>query len=146
MSSPPNDPFAALESLRQWLRANYPHGAPDTAVLLYREPSGVVKEVRLPFPPPPPSADTHHSVDYRCCTVNGEDYEFGAPQAAVVRLLWEANDRGDRALAQETLLEGAGLTGDRLRDVFRKNGQTHPAWGALIVQGASKGTFRLDLG
>jgi hypothetical protein len=144
MSSQPC-PFAALEQLRQWLRANYPHGVPDTAVLLIQLPQGVTKEVRLPFPPPPPSEDTGHSTDYRSCTAHGEDYAFSPAQAAVVRQLWEAHDDGSAAIGQETLLEGAGLDGGRMRDVFRSKGGMHPAWGVLVVQGAAKGTFRLSL-
>jgi hypothetical protein len=148
-SQPPPDPFAALEQLRQWLRHHYPSGQPDAAVLLYREPPGVVREVRLPFPPAPadtPGACTH-STDFRACTVHGEEYAFSPGQAATVRVLWEAHDAGSPELGQETVLDRAGLESSQLRDVFKgRGGAMHPAWGALIIQGRSKGAFRLDLG
>jgi hypothetical protein len=142
MSDP--DVFEAMEIIRGWCAANYPRWRPDVLVLRLLD-SGTVREVQLPFPPPPPAAGVNHSADFRSCTVHGEEYDFGPAQAAVVRQLWEAHDSGTPAVGQETLLEGAGLDGDRLRDVFRKNGQAHPAWGVLVVQGAGKGTFRLDL-
>jgi hypothetical protein len=94
-----------------------------------------------PTPGPAPAAPTgfpRHSADFRSVHWFGADYTFTPTQAAVVRQLWEAWEDGTPGLGQETLLEGAGSTGDRLRDVFRGS----PAWGTLVVP-LGKGLFAL---
>lgn len=79
-----------------------------------------------------------HSPDFRSANWFGQDYSFSGPQAAAVRLLWQAWEDGAPDVGQETLLEAAGTNGSRLRDVFKD----HPAWGSLIVT-VSRGTYRL---
>jgi hypothetical protein len=94
-----------------------------------------------PTPGPVPATPTgfpRHSADYRSVHWFGADYTFTPTQAAVIRQLWEAWEDGTPGLGQETLLEGAGSTGDRLRDVFRGS----PAWGTLVVP-LGKGLFAL---
>jgi hypothetical protein len=107
-------------------------------------PAAVGGELPTAGPPPTPAAPPagadfpRHSSDFRSVRWFGADYTFTPTQAAVVRQLWEAWEDGTPALGQETLLEGAGSTGDRLRDVFRGS----PAWGTLVVP-LGKGLFAL---
>jgi hypothetical protein len=91
-----------------------------------------------PGPAPTPTGFPRHSADFRSVHWFGADYTFTPTQAAVIRQLWEAWEDGTPGLGQETLLEGAGSTGDRLRDVFRGS----PAWGTLVVP-LGKGLFSL---
>jgi hypothetical protein len=95
-----------------------------------------------------------HSPDFLSVAWFGESYTFNKSQAACVAVLWAAAERGTPELHQTTILAEAdeqnGLPRDaygRLIDVFRKktNGkrEKHPAWGTLIIQGTSRGAFRL---
>src|SRR5262249_51851747 len=85
-------------------------------------------------------ADVTHSDDFRSARWYGTEYVFSPTQAACVRVLWEAWERGSPVVGQETVLDGAGSVGNRLRDVFEKG--KHPAWGVMIVS-PRKGAFRL---
>jgi hypothetical protein len=91
--------------------------------------------------PDPPS----HSLDFRSARVGGVSYSFTPNQATIVKALWEAWERGAPDVGQETLLELADSDNNRLRDLFRANNRLHPAWGTLIVPGASRGTFCLAI-
>lgn len=142
-----------LESLLAAVRAYYschlPEHRPRQLHVTTDDPSG---ELRHPIPPeqrpapeptapPPPTRrpPNNHSEDYRTCTWHGADFAFTPTQAKVIGVLWEAAENGVPDVSQETLLEAAGSEGNRLRDVFRNN----PAWGTLIVAGATRGSFRL---
>jgi hypothetical protein len=84
--------------------------------------------------------EPRHSPDFRSVRwTDGAAYGFTAGQASVTRLLWEAWEQGTPDIGQETLLEASGSEGNRLADLFR----SHPAWGRLIVPGATRGSFRL---
>lgn len=87
-------------------------------------------------------ADARHSTDFRSVHWFGEDYEFTATQAACVKVLWEEWKNGTATVGQETILEMSGSTTSRLKSIFG-NGK-HPCWGAMIVPGEAKGTFRLQ--
>jgi hypothetical protein len=104
-------------------------------------PAGVPPDRPVAAPNP-----FHFSDDFRSCRWGGETYEFTATQAAVVKQLWDAWKAGTPVLGQELLLERAGSSmgqgpdsKPRLAKLFADN----PAWGTLIVAGATKGTFRL---
>jgi hypothetical protein len=85
-------------------------------------------------------ANVAHSDDFRSVCWYGTDYVFTPTQAACVRVLWEAWERGSPVMGQDSILETAGSTGARLRDVFEKG--KHQAWDKMIVS-AKKGAFRL---
>jgi hypothetical protein len=82
-----------------------------------------------------------HSPDFRSVNWFGTIYSFTANQAAVVRVLWEAWEAGTPEVGDETLLRAVDEEAppDRLANLFRG----HPAWGAMIVTGGSKGSRRL---
>jgi hypothetical protein len=75
-----------------------------------------------------------------CCSVHwfGADHVFNKGQAACVRILLNAYQQGTPCIAEETILDAAGLN-TPLRSIFRGN----PAFGAMIVP-AGKGIFRLQ--
>lgn len=80
-----------------------------------------------------------HSIDFCSVRWDTHQFTFTPAQAKVVSILWEAMENDTPEVRQETLLEHASSQGSRLRDVFRD----HPAFGAMIVPGELKGTFRL---
>jgi hypothetical protein len=91
--------------------------------------------VRIDQPP----GDTTHSADFRSVLWFGTPYPFTAAQAACVKSLWGAWANGTPDLGQDTILAEAELDAKRLVDLFKG----HAAWGAMIVQGSTKGAFRL---
>lgn len=83
-----------------------------------------------------------HLSDYQRCyhpAFPGRAWTFTPLQAKAVKVLWEAMGDGTWEVKQQTLLDAAGSTGDRLVDLFKR----HPAWGALIVAGEASGHYRL---
>ena len=80
------------------------------------------------------------SLDFRSVHWFGADHTFTATQAACVKVLWEAWQNGTPDVGQETVIDKAGAETKRLDHVFR----AHPAFGTMIVQGGTKGTFRLN--
>lgn len=103
-----------------------------TATLRLYRPDEETRPVRLP---------RRHSVDFASVLWNGTLYTLTPAQGAAVRALWRAARNGTPDLRQETILEAAGSDGGRLSKLF----EGHPAWGKLIVPGAAKGTFRLNV-
>ena len=89
----------------------------------------------------PPPSPAQHSMDFRCVTWLGEKYTFSQMQAACVKVMWEAWENDTPSLGQQTILESAESSSERLIHVFR-NGK-HPAWGSMIVPDG-KGIFRLS--
>lgn len=81
-----------------------------------------------------------HSPDFRSVNINGMEYTFTAGQAACVKILWEAYENHTPEVGQETLLEKSGSAGNRLRDVFKD----HSSWQKFIIEGTTKGTFKLN--
>lgn len=81
------------------------------------------------------------SDDHRSANWFGTTYSFTANQAPVVKLLIDHLERGTPDVADETLLNAVDPEAPpaRLNAVFRNN----PAWGTMIVSGATKGTHRL---
>jgi hypothetical protein len=112
------------------------------------EPNASQSGVSGPSGLPP----ARHSEDFRSVHWYGMDFTFTALQAASVRILWEAWDRGVPDLAQGTILARARGDDDMVQDerlsvLFsqRRKGirQKHPAWGTMIVPGSTRGSFRL---
>ena len=83
---------------------------------------------------------------YRSVHWYGKAYSFTQTQGACVEVLRKAWTDGTPEVAESTILEQAGSDGSKLRDVFRRGGTTHPAWGKMIVKGQRKDTFRLNAG
>ena len=88
----------------------------------------------------PSRSNTAHSPDFRSVRWFGTEFTFTTTQAACIKILWENWERGTPVISEVTILDEAGSSGDRLRDVFRKG--KHPAWGPLIKP-AQKGAFQL---
>ncbi len=85
-----------------------------------------------------------HSVDFCSVHWHGTDYTFTPMQAKIVGMLWAARGNGTPQIGAPTLLGSGGSSNDRLQDVFKSKGKSHPAWGTLIVQGNGKGAFMLQ--
>ena len=82
-----------------------------------------------------------HSPDFRSVRWCGAEYYFTGNQAACVRELWKAKDKGTPDVGDAYLLETAEAADKTtVKQIFRD----HPAWGIMIVQGKTKGTHRLD--
>jgi hypothetical protein len=118
----------------------------DTEVKNYRQwladtgPPAPAEALAAAEPPRP-----RHGPDFRSVQWFGTVYNFTGAQAAVVGLLWETWENGTPEVGQAWLLEKAGLESKRLVEVFKVAGsELHPAWGSMIVQGSTKGAFRLQ--
>ncbi|MEK6675972.1 MAG: hypothetical protein AABZ47_10005 [Planctomycetota bacterium] len=91
--------------------------------------------------PGPGEKPTGHSKGFRSVRWNGTNYSFTATQAAIVKQLWEPWENGTPDEPGDTLLATAEVAdSQRIRDVFKN----HPAWTTMIVQGETKGTYRLS--
>jgi hypothetical protein len=84
-----------------------------------------------------------HSDDFTSVDWYGQHYTFTRTQADCVREMWGNWERGTPSLKQRTILDGAESSNTRLRDVFRKKGVMHPAWGIMIVK-TGRGCFGLS--
>jgi len=87
-----------------------------------------------------PADNCTHSPDFRSVLWHGVDYQFTKGQAACVAILWLAWETGTPDVGDETLLEEVDAESSRLVDLFRGN----PAWGTMIIPGATKGSRRLS--
>lgn len=87
-------------------------------------------------------ATPQHSEDFRSVLWFGVNYSFTANQAAAVKMLWSNWKNGTPDVGDATLLEAVdhGSPPARLNVLFRDS----PAWGTMIVRGATKGTHRLS--
>ncbi len=94
---------------------------------------------RAAAPPKGDAPDARHSADFRSVQWFGTEYDFTATQAAIVKLLWEAWENDTPGVGSDSLLVAVDSKTSRLVDIFRD----HPAWGAMIVNGATKGSKRL---
>jgi hypothetical protein len=95
--------------------------------------------LKRPLPP------ARHTEDFRSVHWFGTTYCFTEIQAQVVALLWEAWENGTPDVGQRTLRAQAQVQSDRLQDVFKDKGHSHPAWGTMIhCNVGSKGTCRLQ--
>ena len=80
------------------------------------------------------------SGDFRSCRWYGRYFRFTYTQSKVVKLLFEAWQRGAPELAESTILNRVNSGAVRLYDLFRG----HPAWGSLIIT-AGRGLYQLNL-
>ena len=86
--------------------------------------------------------DFRHSPDFRSVSLRGEPFSLTARQAQVVERLYSAHQNGTPEVGQDTLIVSLELQSHRLRDVFKSRLE---AWGKLIVQGETRGTYRLNI-
>lgn len=88
----------------------------------------------------PGDRQAHHGIDFRSVDWFGESYAFTPTQAACVKVLWEHWEQDTPEVGDQTILEVADSTSNRLDSVFKDC----PAWGTMIVPGKTKGTRRLS--
>ena len=81
------------------------------------------------------------SDDGRSANLHDRTFGLTTQQTQVVEMLLDAYLNRTPDLGQAYILERIGSTSEELRDTFRGN----DAWGALIVPGSTRGTFRLNL-
>ncbi len=60
-----------------------------------------------------------HSKDYASITWYGQSFTFTGMQAAFIRELWRAKNRGTPALRQETIFDAIGCDSDRSMGIFK---------------------------
>lgn len=133
-----------FDSARQFLSRRYPGSLlaeirlrlhDGRKVVLAASPRCHVSEAQTPARLPRRS----HSNDFRSVHWFGVQYSFTASQAAVVKLLWEADENDTPEMSQQAILEEIGSDCQRLSDLFKR----HAAWGVMIVQGETAGSYRL---
>lgn len=128
----------SLTPLADYLRTYHPSLEPIEIIVRFQDG----RVLQHPWPKLDPweqeAAQCIHSEDYRSVVWFGVQYRFSAAQAAAVRLLWEAWQRGVPEVSGVTLLEASESAGGKVSGVFRD----HPAWGTMIGQ-AGKGQYRL---
>lgn len=75
-----------------------------------------------------------HSENFRSVTWYGRTYTFNEKQAIAIKLLWEAMERGEGGIHQNTIAESLGTYSKKFRllDTFRQHGKKHPAWNEMI--------------
>jgi len=84
--------------------------------------------------------EVKHSTDFRCLDWYGQEFTFTPMQAACLKTLYENWSNSTPVVGEQTILESADSSSDRLRDVFDKG--KHPAW-ETIIKPANKGAFQL---
>lgn len=85
-------------------------------------------------------ADAEHSPDFRSVNWFGTQFSFTPTQAACIKVLWEAWEKGTPEIGQDRVILEADSHNKRLAQVFRQS----EAWGKMIVRGKSKGSFKLN--
>lgn len=109
---------------------------------------------REPLPRPLPEAARRepgegvampkHTKDYSWVVWPGVgEMTFSCKQARVIQSLFEAAESDVPHVSQADLLRRAESDCGKLRELFARGGKTHPAWGALILQGPVPGTYTL---
>ena len=82
-----------------------------------------------------------HSPDYAMVVVDGREYHLSPLRAAAVRVLHEACLQGVPELNGQYILAAIESNSTGLSDVFKRS----PAWGTLVVSGATRGAYRLNI-
>jgi len=130
---------ADLPIVRSWLdEVRLAVDQTGTAADERQNETGVVLMLDDPQPDPTRAVS---SADCRAVAWYGTIYTFTATQAACVKALIEHYEKAVCDVGESTILEIVESSQNRLASVF-DNGK-HPAWGAMIVPGSTKGTFRL---
>jgi len=83
-----------------------------------------------------------HTADYSETALNGEPYFFDGPiQRNVIRILHEAEQRGEPWQSGKAILAEAGSRDTKMANLFRR----HPCWGPLL-ESNKRGLYRLRTG
>lgn len=90
--------------------------------------------------PKPVSIELEYSWDYRRIELGGETFSLGPKQARIVALLHRAYMEGDPWRTGSQLLDHAGSSADRVRDLFKSQSD----WTKLIVSDG-RGLYRLAI-
>jgi len=125
-----SQPCGVLDALCQWKHALALMSIDD---IVKGENRASESKQRATLPP------ARHSIDFRCVHWHGLNCGFTDMQAPIVEVLWREYENGTPDVGNETLLETVDAKSSRLVDIFRD----HPAWGTMIVDGATKGTKRI---
>lgn len=86
------------------------------------------------------SAEFEYSWDYRRIELAGETFSLGPKQARIVGFLHRAHMEGDPWRTGRQLLDHAGSSADRVRDLFKSQSD----WTKLIVSDG-RGLYRLAI-
>lgn len=88
-----------------------------------------------------------HSPDFRTVNWFGVVHHFTPTQARIVECLWSAWEQGTPALSYAYIKTYLAASCEseclRVRDLFRRGGRCHPAWGSMIVRGPTRGSLML---
>jgi hypothetical protein len=89
-----------------------------------------------------PTASTFSaSADYRSIRYNGAAHTLTRNQAAIIKILHEAFQRGTPSVGKSELLAAIESKNVRIQDSFKRS----PLWQTLVVSGKRRGTYRLNL-
>ncbi len=89
---------------------------------------------------PPVCAEMEYSWDYRRVQLGGATFSLGPKQARIVGLLHRAHMEGEPWRTGRQLLDHAGSSADRVRDLFKSQSD----WTKLIVSDG-RGLYRLAI-
>ena len=78
--------------------------------------------------------------DFTCIIWQGKKLKFGETQGKVIRMLWEAREKGELWVYGKRILSGIGSGSARIQSIFRN----HKTWREIIATD-SKGRYRLKL-
>ncbi|MEE9394448.1 MAG: hypothetical protein V3W41_18285 [Planctomycetota bacterium] len=123
-----------------WVRTYEPSAADrlESPLTSYNSTNGsVLREAGNEF---------RHSVDYSSVYWEGQVFTFTAQQAAAIQGLWNEWRNRTPVIRESTIgdLAGSVATPFRLKNLFRKDNELHPAFDVMILQ-VSRGMFRLNL-
>ena len=78
--------------------------------------------------------------DFTCIIWQGKELKFGETQGKVIRMLWQAREKGELWVYGKRILSGIGSGSARIQSIFRN----HKTWREIIATD-SKGRYRLKL-
>jgi hypothetical protein len=80
--------------------------------------------------------------DGRSVNLRGEEFSLTPTQAQVFDILYKAYQNGTPDVSEAYIIDHLGYEKGKVKDVFKR----HDNWQKLIVKGARKDTFRLNIG
>lgn len=146
MPAPLNpDPRDMFKTVRGWTDEVFPDSI-NVEILVHFH-GGKATRIRVPKCNQPAAATPkvvvfRHDATYRDVFWHGHRFKFSKTQAAVVELLHLAKKDGHPDVDQGVIIQQIGSEAGRLIELFRR-GDGARAWGLLIVQGDTPGSYRL---
>ena len=133
-----NELLNETDQIANWLN-RVAHGDFDTADNLAAECKSQIHNLRTAVPKSKPKQRStlelpQASEHYDSVNWYGTPYTFTTPQAAVVKVLWEAWKAGKPSVLGVDLIDAADSHGSRLRDIFKSGGNVNPAWNKMITK------------